>query len=163
MVNKQFTAISEEDLKLLDDAKDSKSTKRTVNRAVKLFRQYLGEENRFEQMPKYVLNSKIRTFFASIRTVKGEELKKSSLYSIKYGLSKYIKETLKIDINKDDEFCSAQTTFKAKLVDLQKNGKGSVEHKEQIADEDLAKLKGENMAFNRETPCGLQNKVSVTI
>ena len=75
---KQFVAVSESDLTSLDDAKDSKSTKRTVSRSVKLFQQYLGEENAaFEQMPKYILNNHICMLYASIRSTKGDELKKS--------------------------------------------------------------------------------------
>ena len=160
-VNKQFVSISEAELYTLDDAKDSASTKRIVNRSVKLFRTYLGAENAdFEEMPKNVMNNHLRTFFASVRTVKGDELKKSTLHSVKYGLSKYIKETCRIDISTDSEFASSRKTFKAKLTDLQKKGKGSVEHKSQITDHDLKKLMNPaNVAFNINTPCGLQNKV----
>ena len=115
-------------------------------------------------MPKYILNNHIRMFYASIRTTQGDELKKSSLHSIKYGFSKYIKEQCNIDINTDDQFSSSQKTFKAKLTDLQKKGKGCVDHKEQIADHDLTKLQDpSNVAFNIDTPCGLQNKVSVIL
>ena len=84
--NKRFMAISEEDLVSLDNAKDS--TKRTVSRSVKLFRDFLGPERaKFEDMPKSALNNNLRLFFASVRTVKVDELKKSSLHNIKYGLS----------------------------------------------------------------------------
>jgi hypothetical protein len=105
----------------------------------------------------------LRLFFASVRTVKGDELKKSSLHNIKYGLSKYLKETCKIDIASDSEFSSTVKTFHAKLKDLQKKGKGSVEHKDQITEHDLQRLNDPgNVAFNIETPCGLQNKVQTT-
>ena len=132
---------------------------------MKLFRTYLGEENAaFEQMPKCVLNNHVRMFFASIRSTKGDELIKSTLHSVKYGLSKYMKEVCNININTDDQLSSSLKTFKAKLTDLQKKGKGFVDHKEQIADHDLEKLKDpSNVAFNINTPCGLQNKASMLI
>jgi len=163
-LNKRFLAIFEEDLVSLDNAKDSTSTKRTVSRSVKLFRDFLGPERaKFEVMPKSALNNNLRLFFASIRTVKGDELKKSSLHNIKYGLSKYLKETCKIDISSDSEFSSTVKTFHAKLKDLQKKGKGSVQHKDQITEHDLQRLNDPgNVAFNIETPCGLQNKVRIT-
>ncbi|WAR13682.1 hypothetical protein MAR_003787 [Mya arenaria] len=82
------------------------------------------------------------------------------MYSVKYGLSKYLKEKCRIDISTDNDFVTAIKTFKAKLTDLQKKGKGSVVHRPQIADYDMKKLMDPfNVAFNVNTPCGLQNKV----
>ncbi|WAR13891.1 hypothetical protein MAR_003996 [Mya arenaria] len=82
------------------------------------------------------------------------------MYSVKYGLSKYLKEKCRIDNSTDNDFVTANKTFKAKLTDLQKKGKVSVVHKPQIADYDMKKLMDPaNVAFNVNTPCGLQNKV----
>ncbi|WAR13916.1 hypothetical protein MAR_004021 [Mya arenaria] len=82
------------------------------------------------------------------------------MYSVKYGLSKYLKEKCRIDNSTDNDFVTAIKTFKAKITDLQKKGKVSVVHKPQIADYDMKKLMDPaNVAFNVNTPCGLQNKV----
>ena len=49
----RFGTISGEDLSRLDSDRDFESTKRVVNRSVKLFREYLGRENaNFEILPK---------------------------------------------------------------------------------------------------------------
>lgn len=161
----RFATISEEDLSRLDCSKDSLSTKRTIDRSVRIFRNFLGAENaQFEQLPKYILDNKLRLFFASMRTVKGEEMKKSSLHNMKYGLSRYLKENCNVDISTDIAFESSRKTFKAKLSDLQRKGKGSVEHKKEISPEDLKRLmQPDNLAFNCATPVGLQNKVSFTV
>ncbi|WAR08745.1 LOW QUALITY PROTEIN: hypothetical protein MAR_018703 [Mya arenaria] len=121
---------------------------------------YLGAENaNFEEMPKYALNNHLRMFFASIRTEKGEELKKSTMFYVKYCLLKYLKDKCRIDISTDNDFVAAIKTFKAKLTDLQKKGKGSVVHKPQIADYDMKLMDPANVAFNVNTPFCLQNKV----
>ena len=48
--------------------------------------------------------------------------------------------------------------FKAKTVELKRQGKAKVEHKPPIAQEDLKKLYT-SLAFDVCTPTGLQNKV----
>ena len=60
--------------------------------------------------------------------------------SLKYGISKFLKDRCGIDIKTDAEFLSCQSIFKAKVVDLKKKGKGSTEHKLEISPEDLQKL-----------------------
>jgi len=144
--------ISDEDLVSLDNANDSTSTKWTVSRSVKLFRDFLGPERaKFEDMPKNALNINLRLFFASVRTVKGDELKTSSLHNIKYGLSKYLIETYKVDISSDSEFSSTVKTFHAKRKNLQKKGKGSVEHKHQITEHHLQRLNDPATGHKSET------------
>lgn len=155
-----FISVSEEDLQQLDSEKDSKNTKRVIHRSVHLFRSFLGERRDFENFNKEELNKALRKFFASIRKSDGSELKKSSLASIKYGICKFLKDTCQIDINNDSSFVSCVTTFKSKVVNLKKQGKGSVDHKDRITEEDLLKLhSADNVAFNINTPCGLQKKV----
>ncbi|WAR14212.1 hypothetical protein MAR_004317 [Mya arenaria] len=127
-----FSSSGTSNEKSLEKSVKKKNTARTKAKAASGLnvQTYLGAENaNFEEMPKYALNNHLRMFFASIRTVKGEELKKSTMYS-------------------------------AKLTDLQKKGKGSVVHKPKIAHHDMKKLMDPaNVAFNVNTPCGLQNKV----
>jgi len=160
-MNSRFATISTDDLNLLDSEKDSKPTKRTVQRSLNLFREFLGKENeRFEEMSKQEMAKALRLFFASVRKQDGEDLKKSSLNSLKYGLTKYITEHCGIDCENCKEFAQCWLTYKAKLCDLQKKGKGAVEHKQEISDVDLQKLLDPtNIVFRTDTPYGLQRKV----
>ena len=91
----------------------------------------------FEDLPKPELNQKLRHFFASVRLEDGVEMKKSTLVNLKYGIAKYLKENCGVDINTDSEFNSCINTFKSKLSNLKKIGKGSTGHKEEITTEDL--------------------------
>ena len=122
MANSKFADISAEDMERLLATKDAAST-RAVKRSVAAFRQFLGskgESTEFEVAPKTELNSQMKMFFASIRSQKGEDVKTATLNSYKYGLSKYLKENCKIDINTDAEFSACRQLFKAKVADLKK-------------------------------------------
>ncbi|XP_061169503.1 uncharacterized protein LOC133178844 [Saccostrea echinata] len=157
-----FASVDEDHIKCLIEEKDSKSTQRTIKRSVNLFRSFLTQKNinqEFESFLKDQLNENLRLFFVSIRSKSGDNLKVTSLQSIKYGLSKYLKETCKIDIN-DPEFSDCKKVFKAKVTDMKKKGYGSIVHKPPITQEDLRKLyNSDSVVFNINTPCGLQMKV----
>ena len=108
-------------------------------RQVTAFRQFLGsngESTEFEVASTSDLNEQLKHFFASVRSQKGEDVKTSTLNSFKYGVSKYLKENCKIDINNNAEFSSCRQLFKAKVIDLKKSGKGSTDHKPPLAMED---------------------------
>ena len=62
-----------------------------------------------------------------------------------------------MDIINGPEFEEANRVFKAKIVELKRQGNAKIEHKPPIAPEDL-KLYG-SQAFDMTTPTGLQNKV----
>ncbi|XP_052679231.1 uncharacterized protein LOC128160024 [Crassostrea angulata] len=157
-----FANVEESHIAKLLDEKDSVSTKRTINRSVSLFRTFLIEKRGsgdFEGLSKQELNENLRLFYVSIRTKSGTNLKVSSLNSIKYGLSKYLKDNCKIDIH-GSEFHESKVVFKAAITDMKKKGFGSVDHKPAISTEDLNKLfNSETIVFNVNTPCGLQSKV----
>lgn len=106
------------------------------------------------------LNENLR-FFLCFHWEKNPEtnLKVNSLNNIKYGLSKYLKGTCKIDIQ-GPEFNDSNEVYKAALTDMKKKGFGFVDHKPAISSEDLKKLyNSESIVFNVDTPWGLQNKV----
>ena len=155
-----FAQVSEDKISCLLESKDSKSTKRTVARSVKNFRNFLDDDSRFDDFPKENLNEKLRLFFASIRKNSGEHLKKSTLVNTRYGISKYLKENCGIDITSDIEFSSCKDVFRAVVVDLKKKGFASTDHKPPIAQEDLVKnYSVDSIVMNVRTPCGLQKKV----
>lgn len=155
-----FAQLSEEDSAGLETEKDSSNTKRAVKRSVALFREFLGDNSTFESFSKEALNVYLRQFFASIRKQDGSELKKSSLVSLKYGISKYLKDICNIDIQNEAIFKGCLNTFKSRVTDLKKQGKGDVQHKLEITNNDLKKLNSpDNLAFCINTPSGLQKKV----
>jgi hypothetical protein len=158
-----FANVNETDIQHLIEQKDSKNTQKVIKRSVSLFRTFLSQRDlnaKFESQTKGELNENLRQFFVSLRTKSGESLKVTSLQSVRYGLTKYLKEICNIDIISDPEFSGSKKVFKAKVTDMKKKGFGSISHKPPITPEDLRKLYDPNsVVFNRNTPCGLQMKV----
>ena len=96
-----FVDITEDNISELMKSKDSKSTQRAVTRSIKLFRDFLIQNNEpgeFETYTKQKLDEMLRLFYESIRKKDGEMMKKSSVNLLKYGLAKHLKETAQIDI-----------------------------------------------------------------
>lgn len=160
---KRFGDLDEESIRELEENKDSRSTKNTIKRSVKIFRAFLKENDmndNFEDFPRENLNDALKKFYANARTEKGEHYKTNSMSALKYGLSRHLLDH-NIDIN-DAEFSGSNQTFKAVCADLARKGKGGTQHKPAIAKEDMAKLYQEckvNHAFDIDTPVGLQQKV----
>lgn len=119
-----FANVEESHIAKLLDEKDSVSTKRTNNRSVSLFRTFLIEKRGsgdFEGLSKQELNENLRLFYVSIRTKSGTNLKVSSLNRVKYGFSKYLKDTCKIDIH-GSEFHESKSSFQGSHHGHEKEG-----------------------------------------
>ena len=118
-----------------------------------------GVSSDFQNFAKCELNEHLRTCYASFRKKDGDMMKTNSLTSLIYGISKYLKDTLEIDIKNDSEFSTSNTVYSAVLTDLKKKGLGSVDHKPAICPEDLFKIYDpSNVALNPNTLTGLLNK-----
>ena len=117
-------------------------TKRSTSQSVKLFREYLKEKSLssdFELLPPPDLDNLLGKFYAEARSKTGELYKKSSLNTLKHGLTRHIHSKTEIDITKDARFEGSRPVFKAVSTDLKRQGLGGVEHYPPIEEEDLRK------------------------
>jgi hypothetical protein len=92
-----FVDITEDNISELMKSKDSKSTQRAVTRSIKLFRDFLIQNNEpgeFETYTKQKLDEMLRHFYASIRKKDSEMMKTSSVNLLMYGLAKHLKDLL---------------------------------------------------------------------
>ena len=153
----RFPTLSEEDLNLLLDDKDAKSTKWATKSALKVFHQYLKEKKADEPQTKDTLENVLKLFYAEVRKANGTSYPKSTLNSLRSGLNRHFKATRGFDIINDSEFNDANKVFGAECVDLKRQGLAKVEHKPPICEEDLKKLY-ESTAFGLNDPEKLQNK-----
>ena len=119
----RFATLSEKDLNLLLDDKNTKSTKRATKSALKVFQQYLKDKKADEPQTRDTLAG--GTFYA-----------KSTLNSPRFRLNWHFKATRGFYINYS-EFTEANKLFGAMCVDLKRQGLAKVEHKPPICDEDL--------------------------
>ena len=158
MAESRFATLTKEDLNLLLDDKDAKSTKRATKSALKVFHQYLKEKKAGEPQTKETLANVLKLFYAEARKTDGTSYSKSTLNSLRFGLNRHFKATRGFDIINDSEFTDANKVFGAKCVDLKRQGLAKVEHKPAICEEDLKKLY-ESGVFCLNDPEKLQNKV----
>ena len=98
----EFEDITDTKLEEILNNKDSKSTKQATEHAKKRFFTYIlrkGQDCKEFEPEKFVLpinlatstklDLYLKTFFASVRSKKGEYLKKNSFISLKYGLKRH--------------------------------------------------------------------------
>jgi hypothetical protein len=92
-----------------------------------------------ETLSKPDLDNLLSKFYTEARQENGNLYKKSSLFSLRHGLNRYLSNTSSIDIIHDADFKSSNRTFNATMKDLKRNGLGSVNHYPPIEEEDLKK------------------------
>ena len=116
--------------------------KRATKASVKVFNEYLQEKNLDEPHydDKVTLANVLTRFYAEARKKgDGSPYSKSSMTSLRFGLSRHFKAK-GTDIIQDPEFAEANEVFLAKCVDLKRQGLAKVEHKPAILENDLRKL-----------------------
>lgn len=157
----RFVDISENDLNLLLEKRDSLSTRNVIKGAVGVLQKYCTEKSvdfPSEACSPQELDRLLCSFYPSARTAKGEFYSKKSMLSVRYGLQKHFEKVVGIDIVNAPEFVRSNKIFQAVLVKLKQEGKCHVQHKDPLSREDLRKLYD---VFDLSTPRGLQNKVFV--
>ena len=100
MAESKFATLTKEDLDLLLDDKDAKSTKRAPKAALKVFHQYLKEKKAGEPQTKETLANVLKLFYAEAPKTYGTSYSKSTLF----GLNRHFKATRGFDIMNDSEF-----------------------------------------------------------
>ena len=101
-INSRFATISTDDLNLQDQRKTQNRLSERSREAWTCSENFLAKKMSFWRKQK--MAKALWLFFASVRKQDGEDLKKSSLHSLKYGLTKYIKEHCGIDCENCEEF-----------------------------------------------------------
>lgn len=157
----RFASLSENDLVKITDAKDSENTKNATKFATKTFLTYLSEKDipqDIDNWTKTELDECLRTFYAELRSGKGELYKRTSLLAIRSGIARHISKTMGFDITKGVEFKKSNDMFTSMCKLVQREGKGDIDHKDGIELTDIKKLYL-SVAFNVNSPSGLLNKV----
>ena len=109
----RFATSSEEDLNLLLDDNDAKSTKWATKSALKVFHQYLKGKKADEPQTKDALANVLKLFYVEARKADGTSYSKSTLNSLRFGLNRHFKATCGFDIINDSEFTDANKVFGA--------------------------------------------------
>ena len=132
----RFASVEEEDIATLLSSKDSANTKKATNNAVGVLKFYLlekGQPTDFLSLSVCSLRDLLKKFYVEARKKDKQQYSKSSLTAIRFGLCRFIKNSRpEIDIINRKEFEEANRVFKAKVVDLKRQGLAKIEHKPPI-------------------------------
>ena len=90
--DKRFAVINDENINEIVSRKNSKNTPILINNAVKLFREFCAKSKmkNIEDMEKTEMDKMIGRFWPSVRTLKGDCLKKNSFRSLRYGIATFL-------------------------------------------------------------------------
>jgi hypothetical protein len=144
-----FASLTDQDLDVIIDEKDSTNTKSVIRVSEKILNDYLkekdGEIKSIDELDSAdvsvdTLNTILRKFYGEVRKADGTCDAKKSMITVPFWLQKYFLKSKNEDVINSDAFSSANEMFKAVLVKLSKEGLGTVRHKEVILPEDLQKL-----------------------
>lgn len=166
----RFKSFSNEELDSIISNIDSENTVKSTTLAMNVLRSYCQTKDIFSHLlplssadiSKETLNEILYSFYAEVRNSKGEQYKKMSLDSIKYGINRYFKSIWQkkggIDIVNDQEFQTSNNMYKGVVKLLKAEGKCEIEHYGAIEISDMRKIE----AYFRKylgNPQVLQQKV----
>lgn len=157
----RFASLSKAQIDEQNETIDNENTEKVIKKHVLLVRTYLEAIKKDPNFEKHDIKSmaeELKLFFANVRNKKGEMYKLNTYNQIVYAVSVYLKKS-NIDFKNDTEFQQVHATIKKMKKKTCKEGKGTTEHKEPIAKEDLKILYDHPFVFSPETPAGLQMKV----
>jgi len=104
MSSGRSASLNEAELDQITDSRLSQNTKNATKYAVKTFRSYLLEKQYpedFENFSKADLDARLRSFYAELRSGKGDLYKRTSLLSLRSGLGRHLIKSNGYDITKD--------------------------------------------------------------
>jgi hypothetical protein len=139
----RLATVDEAEFRGILREKDANNTRRATNGAVKIFRTYLKAKNMpetFENFTNEEFDDIVGKFYVEVRQENGDKYQRSSLFSIRYGLNRYLSLSRKVDIMKDTAFQVSQKLFTAVTKDLKREGEGAVKHYPPIEETDLRKM-----------------------
>ena len=128
----RFVNLEETDIEQLIESKDAKNTKRTISNARKIFLDFAANRGKKEEdlrrMTANELDDILYAFFPSIRKKDGDLMKLTTLKTIRYGISVYLKTELGLDLY-STEFEKSKRSYDAMATDLKKKvGKFVLNH-----------------------------------
>ncbi|XP_022080180.1 uncharacterized protein LOC110973579 [Acanthaster planci] len=140
---------------------DSVNTKKQIKYAVARLEEFAKHTGTsVEALTDSELDSFLSQFYVALRRENGELYTKKSMHGIRYGLHRHFQSVRGIDINDVKVFVNSSRAYRAMMVKLKMEGKGSVKHKDPITKQDMARVIS---SLDVNTPQGLQDKVFVDI
>ena len=145
---RKIANLTEEDIKKLITNADSENRKKQTKQAkqvVKLFREYLRENEldpEFETYDVETFDKTLTKLYAEVSDKNGEMYKKTTLTSYRQGIQRHLDAMRddKIDIVKGNEFSTSAKVFGGVVKQMKREGKAAVDRHQFISDADLEVL-----------------------
>ena len=137
---------------------ESASTTKATKGSKSIFQDYLNEKGLKFPEDGEKLAVALRKFYSEVRKKDGSQYTKNSLCALRFGLNRYFKAHLNLDIIKNKVFDEANKAYDAQCANLKTIGLDKPEPKPPISDADIKRLY-ECGLFNTNSPSTLQNKV----
>ena len=159
-----FALLNEEEIAHLCENANSDTTKKVIKYGIRRLRAFAEASgstlSKVLDLETTELDLFLSRFYAGLQTDSGNLYTKKSMHAIRYGLNRHFIAEKDWDIYDSKIFKESNKIYKAMLVELKKQGKGAVQHKRTVSEEDLAKI---FHSLDITTPEGLQNKVFLDI
>ena len=131
MAQSRHAQLSPADLDDILLQMDSKYTRLATNNAVSVFKHYLTSkfgygDRELERFTAATLDSALTTFYAEVRTQKGETYTKKSLQSLRYGIQRFYSQPplrRNFDLANGDDFSESRKMFTAVCKQLKSQGR----------------------------------------
>jgi hypothetical protein len=132
-----FASCSSAQLSSYEKQSFAKKTEYAIAGAERIFKDFL-KTKKIETIPtdKPTVNMLLKEFWPSLRTIKNEEYKASSLLTLRQNLRLVFSMKYQMEIIKDTEM-DHNLVFENYLKDLKKRGNGCVTHHREVSTEDL--------------------------
>lgn len=141
---RQFFSADAEYIDNIIENTTAKNTKKLTSLSIKAFREYLGSKGMpqdFENLPPSDIDRLLGRFYVELRNSKGESYKKTTMMSYRHGIQRHLQATRpELDIIHGSDFKDSCKIFKGVVMELKRQGLGSVDHHPPINDADLSKL-----------------------
>ncbi|XP_041471765.1 uncharacterized protein KIAA1958-like [Lytechinus variegatus] len=161
-----FALLTDLELEELVSDADAKNTKRGIKFAKCRLEEFAKCASTsledVEKLSKDELDKFLCRFYAGLRKEDGTFYAKKTMHAIRFGVCRHFKSVRGVDISDAANFSESQKMYKAMMIKLKKEGKGYVQHKTAISDNDMAKIT-QSDAVDTNTPLGLQNKVFLDV
>ena len=126
--NMAFVLVTDDELAVLIDSKDSLNTKKQIQYAVGRLGSYAEFTGTTLEAVEAMTNGELDTFlgpfYAGLRKADGNLCTKKTMHAIKYGLHRRFKTLKDIDITDSAQFPQSHEAYKAFIVKLKKSRQG---------------------------------------
>jgi hypothetical protein len=158
--SRTFLTRNKDEIRQLVFDQDSDRNTEGAVRTLREFCDWSGRDEEFETLSKAALDSLLEDFYGNVTKQDGTSYHRNGFTGLRYGISRFMKKHSGVDITNDPAFVASESAYKARLVEMKKQGFGKVQHYPPIEEDDLYNLYA---SFDLSNPDDLRDKVQFDV